>query len=160
MISHLGTRQVKETSEPSVEVTTHRRKHSSWFTMWQASNHFGWWNISVKWSNKFVSHSFSIVPHWERCLSLQTGLDVERRYLIANKIDLIEDRKVDEEVGQRVRVTDRTLSSESRLHEISLSSLFATVWHTSRPAVKQVRMCKTSSNRSRRTLSLSIIPNW
>ena len=31
------------------------------------------------------------------------GLDMERRYLVANKIDLIEDRKVDEELGQRVR---------------------------------------------------------
>lgn len=27
---------------------------------------------------------------------------MERRYLVANKIDLIEDRKVDEELGQRV----------------------------------------------------------
>jgi hypothetical protein len=28
---------------------------------------------------------------------------MERRYLVANKIDLIEDRKVDEELGRRVR---------------------------------------------------------
>jgi hypothetical protein len=28
---------------------------------------------------------------------------VERRYLVANKIDLIEYRQVDEELGQRVR---------------------------------------------------------
>jgi hypothetical protein len=27
---------------------------------------------------------------------------MERRYLVANKIDLIEDRQVDEELGQRV----------------------------------------------------------
>ncbi len=32
----------------------------------------------------------------------QAGLDTERRYLVANKIDLIEDRVVDEELGQRV----------------------------------------------------------
>jgi hypothetical protein len=29
---------------------------------------------------------------------------MERRYLVANKIDLIEDRKVDEAVGQRVKI--------------------------------------------------------
>jgi hypothetical protein len=45
-------------------------------------------------------------------LSLQTGLDLERRYLIANKIDLVEDRQVDEEVGQRVRMIDIDLSLE------------------------------------------------
>jgi hypothetical protein len=28
---------------------------------------------------------------------------MERRYLVANKIDLIEDRQVDEELGQRVK---------------------------------------------------------
>jgi GTPase SAR1 family protein len=28
---------------------------------------------------------------------------MERRYLVANKIDLIEDRQVSEELGQRVR---------------------------------------------------------
>ena len=33
----------------------------------------------------------------------QAGLDMERRYLVANKIDLIEHRQVDEELGQRVR---------------------------------------------------------
>lgn len=32
----------------------------------------------------------------------QAGLDLERRYLVANKIDLIEDRQVDEELGRRV----------------------------------------------------------
>ncbi|CAF1144826.1 unnamed protein product [Adineta steineri] len=31
----------------------------------------------------------------------QVGLDIERRYLVANKIDLIEDRQVDEDLGQR-----------------------------------------------------------
>lgn len=35
----------------------------------------------------------------------QAGLDIERRYLVANKIDLVEDRQVDEEVGQRVRLS-------------------------------------------------------
>ena len=49
---------------------------------------------------RLKSLSLSLEQRW---IALQTGLDLERRYLIANKIDLVEDRKIDEEVGQRVR---------------------------------------------------------
>ena len=34
---------------------------------------------------------------------LQAKLDTERRYLVANKIDLIDNRVVDEEDGRRVK---------------------------------------------------------
>ncbi len=33
---------------------------------------------------------------------IQAKLDTERRYLVANKIDLVEQRVVDEDEGQRV----------------------------------------------------------
>ncbi|CAF4212687.1 unnamed protein product [Rotaria magnacalcarata] len=45
--------------------------------------------------------SFRLIEHFSHSIE-QAGLDLERRYLVANKIDLIEDRKVDEELGQRV----------------------------------------------------------
>jgi len=44
--------------------------------------------------------TFRLVEHFSQLIE-QAGLDMERRYLVANKIDLIEDRKVDEELGQR-----------------------------------------------------------
>ncbi|CAF0999127.1 unnamed protein product [Rotaria sordida] len=44
--------------------------------------------------------SFRLIEHFSQLIE-KAGLDLERRYLVANKIDLIEDRKVDEELGQR-----------------------------------------------------------
>lgn len=38
----------------------------------------------------------------KKFFDFQAGLDLERRYLVANKIDLVENRKIDEDVGQRV----------------------------------------------------------
>ncbi len=47
---------------------------------------------------------------------------MERRYLVANKIDLSEDRIVDEEMGRRVK-----LSSTFLIYSLYFSSLFAIV---------------------------------
>ncbi|CAF1170593.1 unnamed protein product [Adineta ricciae] len=44
--------------------------------------------------------TFRLIENFNHLIE-QAGLDIERRYLIANKVDLIEDRKVDEELGQR-----------------------------------------------------------
>ncbi|CAF0767663.1 unnamed protein product [Rotaria sordida] len=44
--------------------------------------------------------SFHLIQQFNQLIE-QTGLDIERRYLIANKIDLSQNRKVDEETGRR-----------------------------------------------------------
>ncbi|UJR13994.1 hypothetical protein I4U23_000994 [Adineta vaga] len=44
--------------------------------------------------------TFRLIESFNQLIE-QAGLDIERRYLVANKIDLIENRKVDEELGQR-----------------------------------------------------------
>ncbi|CAF1477207.1 unnamed protein product [Adineta steineri] len=44
--------------------------------------------------------TFFLIEEFSRLID-QAGLDMERRYLVANKIDLIENRKIDEEQGRR-----------------------------------------------------------
>ncbi|CAF2417225.1 unnamed protein product [Rotaria sp. Silwood2] len=44
--------------------------------------------------------SFDLIQQFNQLIE-QTGLDMERRYLVANKIDLVLNRKVDEETGRR-----------------------------------------------------------
>ena len=64
--------------------------------------------ISFDWIFCTINHSSSsnwrIFSSNEICfVYFQAGLDLERQYLVANKIDLIDERKIDEELGQRVR---------------------------------------------------------
>ncbi|CAF2987613.1 unnamed protein product [Rotaria socialis] len=56
--------------------------------------------------------SFRLIEHFSHSIE-QAGLDLERRYLIANKIDLIEDRKVDEELGQRFALRNSMIYFET-----------------------------------------------
>ncbi|CAF0743711.1 unnamed protein product [Rotaria sp. Silwood1] len=44
--------------------------------------------------------SFNLIQQFNQLIE-QTGLDMERRYLVANKIDLAQNRIVDEETGRR-----------------------------------------------------------
>ncbi|CAF0955273.1 unnamed protein product [Didymodactylos carnosus] len=45
--------------------------------------------------------TFEIIDYWNQCIE-KAGLDLEHRYLVANKIDLSAERVVDEETGHRV----------------------------------------------------------
>jgi len=44
--------------------------------------------------------TFNLIEQFNQSIE-QAGLDLEHRYLVANKIDLSEERKIDEETGQR-----------------------------------------------------------
>ena len=61
---------------------------------------------------------------------------MERRYLVANKIDLVEERKVDEELGQRVIKLELFLSKLNDFFQFALRNSM-TYFETS---------CKTGEN--------------
>jgi hypothetical protein len=56
---------------------------------------------------------------------VQAGLDIERRYLVANKIDLIEERQVDEDLGQRV--CQRAHDADNNEQHVHCSSLLIAI---------------------------------
>ncbi|CAM4769032.1 unnamed protein product [Rotaria magnacalcarata] len=47
-----------------------------------------------------TEETFDLIQQFSQLIE-ETGLDVERRYLVANKIDLVLNRQVDEETGRR-----------------------------------------------------------
>ncbi|CAF4395060.1 unnamed protein product [Rotaria sp. Silwood2] len=56
--------------------------------------------------------SFDLIQQFNQLIE-QTGLDMERRYLVANKIDLVLNRKVDEETGRRFALRNSMIYFET-----------------------------------------------
>lgn len=56
--------------------------------------------------------SFRLVEYFGQLIE-KAGLDLERRYLVANKIDLVEDRVVDEDLGRRYALRNSMIYFET-----------------------------------------------